>query len=84
MRRATIRKTLGQWRAVRPGYGFGRDTTTTHATWRDAMNAVKPRPCADSVQTETTYTAEDGLSTVPRWSPMWPLSPDFLDHRGQR
>lgn len=52
MQRIRIRKVGGQWTSVRPGYGFGRPTTTTHPNWRTAIRATQPRPVAASADLE--------------------------------
>ncbi|MFD2421659.1 hypothetical protein [Amycolatopsis pigmentata] len=61
MTRPTVRKINGQWTSMRPGYGFSKDQTRTHRSWKAAIRSFETRSGASTI-TETTWQQHDEVS----------------------
>lgn len=80
--KATVRKVRkgkhkDQWRYERPTFGFSRfDVERAHfGTWREAFRFATGRhtTAGDGARIEQAFEGSDGISPVPRWTPLEPL-----------
>ncbi|MDQ0376603.1 hypothetical protein [Amycolatopsis thermophila] len=76
--KASVRKVDGQWRTVRPAYGFGLPHETAHRRWEDALDAALGRSRGRSgygnmtaLHAELADPWHDGIAARPAWSPLY-------------